>query len=561
MRLVSYLNDDFSAITYSEYLKIFRKVLILGATDDKDPISIGLGRLFQSSVTMSGAMGTGKVRRSLAENFEFGQGYTTILSDMDQTEEYDEESYRRHIKETLIAYINQGAPDVLFWKLNYGTTELKILILRLLEDDVPEIGNYFISFIDPKYRHQNNYETYLFLYKLAEKVERVHLGLEGPSASTILVGLNSPLTFSRILIQSLDHLILLRAILPLSQIFVAAELKASELRDLLPLLLYNLKEVHTSRLIGTEGLLATGSVSIDRVMLTRRTAGILQLRKGTIDETNIETLAPGAISDLIKYRLYNVGDFTREVQRNVLARNIFQLDSLPMRLKHSDNYHYIGVGDEKVRNIRCVPTTSPYTIVDPRTPQYYYRYNVTVINELFPWDNTIIMFVRRLHDMHSTKDMIFFFTFMLYNDNPTKEELLRRLAFLGILFRSEGYVYKIIFNVYLLDGLESTFHVISPNVKIRVGNGIYLEKITRPDITEYRGTFGERYPPVILLTRNEVMDVFRDLDVGRLIMWLPTRVDFYQAMWCDGIGCDSEGESFVRQGVDFSRLWSLSRVL
>lgn len=560
---MEYDNND-GELTYVPFdlmCSYLNKVLIFKDTKDKSMIGISLSTIFRSFVTEVSPVGSSSTIRGTSHEYQYSQGFSCVISTC-SLEYFDIiENMRNELLRTLIKCINLVLPKLLLWKIGFCGVEMQKLVLLLLEDFVPSIGFYHVTFIKPEFQDIADCSMYLCLNYTEEAIDRVYFGLTSTVSNELSIRDGVPAyDLSEMLIQNVEQFFNLRGLLPLCSTTVIADIDDSQIEYVLSIILSRCDQVRVSRIFGTNRIYLVGNLSTKRVFLTRRIAtifGFAQSERYFLSE--LRNLDPVRNIPKVIFKSRKLGDFVRDIWRWTLSYEFFNTYNLKLCLDYADDFHYIGVGDEKAKNIQCVPIYSPYTIVDPRTPQEYTKFNITVLNELFNYDlERARELINRLFVNGGNKQLRMLFLFMLYNDDPDSAELIRRIQLLSILMADNGHIHEIYFNVYIVDGLLNNFDVIEFDNKSCIFGDLYLSKSHGDPDVILKGTFSTNYDPVSLLTINDVLDAGNG---GQVVCYRvnPTLQHLYEYMWLDKVIPDIDAASGIQYGIQFSQVFCLRR--
>nr|QYV43121.1 VP3 [Zoersel tick virus] len=563
-RCMEYSNpqNEYEPLAYFRLKHLFSKMLIFGSVGDGDPIGIGFKKIFKSQITEVGALGTGTTIRSTCQEFEYSQGYRAVISDMDQTYTNDYNQVLTLFRDTLIKCVNTIQPDYLLWKVNYCGLAMRKMLLLLLEDEVNEIEMYYVGFLEPEFHKICNSEMYLMLYRGAEPIVREHFGLsnlrdDSLSERDASWEFNKEMT----LIANLDQYLGVAGILPFSAVHNFVDLNDSEAEYVIPILLKNCANLELSRVMGTNRILGLSSFSLKRIFLTNRVNVVYQLLSEEVNILDLDTLQPKVQDLSIRYSQRKLGDYIRELWRVAIRYEVIGTYNLKYSLEVRDNFHYIGVGDERGRNVECVPIRSPYTIIDPRVPEELRKFNINTLSELFPYDveDATLLTTRLYHEYG--KPLVMFFLFMLYNDNPPSNTLLRRIELLSLLVGGLQFVNRIYFNVYIIDSIIDSFDLLDFNNLGTIFQDISLLKsqdVNNPEEINYYATFSTNYDPVELVTNDEVLNAGSGPGVRCRPVPL-TIQQLYNYVWIDKTIPNEEAMGGIECGLSFSQVYCVER--
>nr|QYW05790.1 MAG: VP4 [Reoviridae sp.] len=546
-------NHDRSAVSLSKIKALFSNVLILGAVDDGDPIGDVLQSYFQSRVSQVGGFGVGRVIRAEVSHFEFNVSYTTIISDIDLGTVQNQGDLDQFLSNVLIKYMRNIEPALGIFKINYASYLMMQYILNYLRREFIYFYRYSITFITPQFGKIGNYEKYL-TFTRQNNSRWDGYGLHIPRNETTLVIDSNGLPLTEYQCKDAeDFNHLLRADFPRMYYFVTSS--TEELRDVLTVLSHRSDRIITSRSFGSDSVSYYATLSPSRVRLCLRVSTFLELTSQLSQRFNVDHLPNSEFIFQREERILSLGNFYRELSRvQILVDD--QGDDVILSLSKfaflENDFHYIGVGDERARNILCVPTMSPYTIYDKKSYPQLDAFGITCVSDYFPFesDEEIGVLIQREYSRHHKK-LKLFFLFMIFNEVSTKDEIKGRVDVLARTLRSHRDIIECIyFNVYIeFFGLPNAEFIVSDQ-SYTLYNDITING--RLIDEEYRlfGTFSNNYNLVELLTYDEIQTIADDNEIQLLNLSLRTNHILF-TLWNLGLGVSSFDMSGVTIASEF----------
>ncbi|RVD90656.1 Prenyclcysteine oxidase-like, partial [Tubulinosema ratisbonensis] len=372
----------------SELKKMFRKVLILGAVDNGDPLAEILKRYFHSSVSQVGALGSGPVIRAEVGHFEFNVSYTSIISDIDIGSITSQDDLNNFLDNILIKYMRNVEPQFATFKINYAGSAMIKYILNYLQANFVYFYTYTISFITPQFGRTANYEKYLTFLKY-DNSRHVGKYLQSPAEETHVIRDLTPLNALEQQCHDLEEFQEMQfAGFPRVYFFVISS--GSDVKAVLTLLSHRSDRIITSKSFGSDSIAYYSTLSPARIRLCRRVPKTLEMTAQLSERFDASHLSSSAYVIEREERVLSLGNFYRElcrVQILVDDQGPDVLSSLDTFLTTNEGFHYVGVGDERARNILCIPPTSPYTILDMKHYPQLEVFDITCQNAYFPFSN------------------------------------------------------------------------------------------------------------------------------------------------------------------------------
>nr|APG79179.1 hypothetical protein 3 [Hubei diptera virus 21] len=536
--LFSYLgvnNRETVTIGFTELKKIFSRTLVLGSVDRGDPIGTILEKFFNVSVKQVGALGSGRVIRSEASHFEFAVSYTSVISDMDIAMFSSVADLDSFLINVIFHYMSNILPELGIWKINYCTYEVSQYIMNLVTS-MTTLGNiYVILFITPQFGKVLNYERYLIFFRRPIPLEDV-TSLLVPNLPTSIENVVEARRVER-QIKDLNELLLMRDD-AFPRLYLFAQSESAFLQSCLTLFSHRVSHIIVAKGHGTQYISYYGMISPIRLRLCMRVDHILQMSNLALERFDVSSYGSSAFRYQKDVNILGLGNYYREMSRLLILTDLEGLgvlDSLTSFIEYSDELHYVGVGDERVRNILCVPIYSPYTVYDLKTYEHLTAFNVIFEKRFFPMTSLTAMVseVEQLYEKYN-KPLVIFFTFMLFNVRQSADELLETLGFIFELRKLfPEIIYRIYFNVYL-DSREfpDKRHFTSDH-SLALFNDIYL-KLAEEKLS---GTFSQHYDYVELITTSQLIELAREHEVEiRALNMTPRHVDFM--LWNLNFGLD-----------------------
>nr|AYP67580.1 VP4 [Shelly beach virus] len=514
-----------------------RRVLILGAVGAGDPVGEMLQQYFHSSVTQVGAFGTGKVIRAEVSHFEFNVSYTCILSDLDMGGVETALDLDNFLSNIIIKYMRNIQPKLGIFKINYSSALMMHYILNYLQREFLYFYNYTISFITPQFGKVANYEKYLVFIEF-DNTQHQGRFLSLNDNETVLYNDVIPLpNLEHQCLDDEDFSNFSKNEFPRTYFFITS--RTTQIRDVLTVLSHRADRIITSKSFGSDSVSYYATMNPVRVRLCLRIPNLLKMTSQLSERFNVEQFANSNYTFERENRTLSLGNFYRELTRiQILAHDqgVETLSSLSVFTTIENNYHYVGVGDERARNILCVPPLSPYTIYDKRTYPQIEIFNIKCVDQYFPFHDldAIDTLILDEYNRHQKK-LKFFFTFMIFNKALTRELLLARLLTLATMMsKHRDMIQCIYFNTYLeFFGLPNRRSITLDQPYLIFDDITITAKQNENEIDIY-GTFSKNYDLVQLLKYEEIQRIADDLNVALTTLPLhANHVNF--ALWNLGI--------------------------
>nr|QYW05787.1 MAG: VP4 [Reoviridae sp.] len=534
-------NHERSAVNLATMKDLLSKVLILGAVDDGDPLGDIFKFYFQSRVSQVGGFGVGKVIRAEVSHFEFNVSYTAIISDIDLGLIKNQEDINQFLSNVVIKYMQNIEPALGIFKVNYGSYLMMQYILNYLHTEFIYFYDYQITFITPQFGKAGNYEKYLTFNKRNNNRWKGYILQLERNETTLVVNQNElPLVESQCKdAEDFNHL--LRLDFPRMYYFVVSN--TNELRDVSTVLSHRSDRVIVSRSFGSDSISYYAMLNPSRVRLCLRISTLLELTSQLSERFDVNYLPNSEFTFQREERILSLGNFYRELSRiQILVDDQGEdvISSLSNFVYTENNFHYVGIGDERARNIICVPTMSPYTIYDKKSYPQLSAFEIICVDEYFDFDNedAIASLIRREYTRYQKK-LKFFFLFMLFNKVRTKEEIKHRVNVLAKMMNSyKDLIECVYFNVYIeFFGLPSPEHLVT-NHPYTLYNDIIIDGRIRDEELHFFGTFSNNYELVELLTYDDVQSIADDNGVELLNLPLHTNYIAF-TLWNLGLSVSS----------------------
>lgn len=538
---LSVQNHERSAITLPTIRKLLSKVLILGAVGDGDPIGEILQFYFQSKVSQVGGFGVGKVIRAEVSHFEFSVSYTTILSDIDLGMMETQEDLDYFLSNVIIKYMQNVEPALGIFKVNYASYLVMQYILNYLHREFIYFYDYAIAFITPQFGKVGNYEKYLVFHKSNNQRWKGYVLQVAQNETTLVIDETELGLIESQCKDAEDFNHLLRLDFPRMYYFVVSN--TNELRDVSTVLSHRSDRVIVSRSFGSDSISYYAMLNPSRVRLCLRISTLLELTSQLSERFDVNYLPNSEFTFQREERILSLGNFYRELSRiQILVDDQGEdvISSLSNFVYTENNFHYVGIGDERARNIICVPTMSPYTIYDKKSYPQLSAFEIICVGEYFDFDNedAIASLIRREYTRYQKK-LKFFFLFMLFNKVRTKEEIKHRVNVLAKMMNSyKDLIECVYFNVYIeFFGLPSPEHLVT-NHPYTLYNDIIIDGRIRDEELHFFGTFSNNYELVELLTYDDVQSIADDNGVELLNLPLHTNYIAF-TLWNLGLSVSS----------------------
>lgn len=523
-KLVSVLDSVFHYFGYVEGVHLpfddvkgyFQRCLILGSVDGGDPLATIFQQYFNSSVTQVGGLGSGNVVRAEVSQYEFSVSFDVIFSDMDFGDVTNANGIKLFVSGIIIPYMRNVEPKLAIWKINYCTRAIGQYVLNVLMEGWDGWRRYVISFVTPQFGKVLNEERYL-VFILLPTIENVDRYLEYVRDDALYVDDQVPLVLNEWQCASISDCHALR-IPNFPRAYFFSLCGAGEIEGVLTLLSHRCRSVTVVRNFGGDSVICFGTLNLARVKLCSRVDRYLEMSRTLLRRFDVQSFGPS----LYEYRrgctLLSIGNFWRELSRFSILTSLHDLNVLrdfKRFLDLEDEYHYVGIGDERARNIIVVPIHSPYTIYDLKKHDVISEFRVTCIEETFPLlDYDAMKLVVQAEYARHGRKLVLLLTYMLFNAYHHRDDLLQIiLNLVNLVADFPDLIHKIYFNTYLLSTELKWVRSIPLDFICTVFDDIYVRRTMRDDIPVYQGTFTRNYDFVDLLTFQEINDIAMEREV------------------------------------------------
>nr|QYW05764.1 MAG: VP4 [Reoviridae sp.] len=414
-------------------------------------------------------------------------------------------------------------------------------ILNYLRKEFIYFYKYAITFITPQFGKIGNYEKYLtFNKRNNSRWEGYSLQLKR-SETTLIVDYETLSLMEYQCKDEEDFNHLLRLDFPRMYYFIVSN--TTELRDVLTVLSHRSDRIITSRSFGSDSISYYAMLNPSRVRLCSRISTFLELTNQLNERFDIDHLPNSEFIFQREERVLSLGNFYRELSRvQILVDDQGEdvISSLSKFVFLENDFHYIGVGDERARNVLCVPTMSPYTIYDKKSYPQLNAFEILCIGEYFPFeDEEAIMSLIQREYLRYHKKLKMFFLFMIFNEVSTKEEIKKRINMLAKVMKSHREIIECIyFNVYIeFFGLPDIEYVVIDH-PYTMYNDITINGRLIDGEYKLFGTFSNNYNLVELLTYDEIQTIADDNEIQLLNISLHTNHVLF-TLWNLGLAVNS----------------------
>nr|QYW05772.1 MAG: VP4 [Reoviridae sp.] len=505
-------NGNIEIIDFATLRRIFSHTLILSGKNNNDAIGQVLAKYLSASVTQVGVSGTGPTLRSEISHFEFVTSYSSIMSDIDMPSPSSIEDFDSFITDVILVYMHNIEPEFAIWKIKWCTPVVAQYILNLISDNFRDHTSYLIGFITPQFGDLVNYERYLLFSKMRKEATTERYLLL-PKGRDIIEQAEFKLTIIERQAETFDDLIRYQK-KTFPRLYYFINMKLDETEKILTLLSQRCRSVIIARDIGTQYARVFSTFSPTRARLCGRVSEFTQLSQRFLERFNIDNAGNPRFEYQRENSQLSLGNFWRELSRVMILENLegpLSLSSCEYFMTYSDHYHYLGIGDERVRNILCVPCLSPYTIYDPKQYEQFEIFNVTYVRDEFPF-----LEIKKMEDIikrefsRFDKRLVIFITFVVFNQYTLISDQLQVFKNIcRLLARNTSRIHKIFINFYLMCGEFGDLSHFVLEKPVILFDDIHLQRVPtdREDILE--GTFSSNYNFVQLLSKHDLKDIAR----------------------------------------------------
>lgn len=537
------------------------RVFILGSVGSGDPLGAILRSHLKSTTREVGAFGAGRVTRAEVSQFPFSLGFSGIFSDLDFGDIETEDDLVSFLDGILILYLDRIQPLWATWKINYASSKMIQYILNHLVDNFQNWRKYSIYLITPQYGRVENFEKYLTFIRRTQPFDNQSLGL----LHNDLLQLNIPSFNERFDIEeyqcsSLGHYMDgLGARFP--RMYYMISISENHLRSALTLLSHRSSDIQIAKNGGSPNFSLVSLFDPVRYALCSRLPGISALSDLLADRFNPSTFLPSVAHIRRRVKILNLSNYWRELSRLTIMSDIWGThiyDGYDLFTTRTDDYHYIGIGDERVRNIILIPQNSPYTIYDTMIYDNYNHFNITYTKRPFPLQNLVEMkkeFQLQLN-AYPDRKLVVLLTFVIFNAVETEAEMIEivgNLAQACVAFK--GSIAAIYFNLYLKTNQLPNPTLVPLNTVFTLFSDVQIEARDAPPT--YYGTLSKNYNLVQLVSTNLLTRAVVDFG-AQLHVLSPSTADFSFLSWNQNISMRPEDAGAIDFLNNFCPIFKIS---